>query len=75
MLLVNAVRLKPSGYILDTLAQCFYVNGLYKKAVETELMAIKVDPSQKSYYEKQLRKFLLKINKKVKKSDKSKIDR
>jgi len=66
LLALKATKLKPKGYILDTLAQCFYVNGFYKKAIAVELKAIKIDPYNKSYYQRQLKKFLLALNNKNK---------
>jgi len=64
LLALAAARLKPKGYILDTLAQCFYVNGFYKRAIITEEKAINIDPQNQLYYKKQIKKFLAALKKK-----------
>ena len=54
---VHAAALKPVPHILDTLAESYYVNGLYEKAVATIKRALAMEPEDRAYYESQLRKF------------------
>ncbi|MFO7761921.1 MAG: M48 family metalloprotease [Thermodesulfobacteriota bacterium] len=53
----EAARLKRSGYILDTLARAFFVNGYPASAVKKEKEAVKIDPANREYYEKQIKLF------------------
>ena len=57
LLAISAAKAKPLPYILDTLAECFYINGYYQRAIEIEKQAIEKNPSNRSYYLKQLEKF------------------
>ena len=57
-LAIIAVSLKQSPHILDTLAESYYVNGLINEAISTELRAMKSAKKNRSYYEKQLEKFV-----------------
>lgn len=52
-----AANLKPAGYILDTLAESFFINGYREKAIATEEEALKKDPSKADYYRAQLERF------------------
>jgi len=53
-----AVSLSPQTYILDTLAECLYVNGLYRQAVIAAEEALSAaEPEHRAHYEKQLGKF------------------
>lgn len=52
-----AANLKPAGYILDTLAESFFINGYVEKAIATEEEALKKDPSKTNYYRAQLHRF------------------
>jgi len=52
-----AANLKPAGYILDTLAESFFINGYVEKAIATEEEAMKKDPSKADYYQAQLQRF------------------
>jgi len=52
-----AANLKPAGYILDTLAESFFINGYVEKAIATEEEALKKDPSKADYYRAQLQRF------------------
>jgi len=52
-----AANLKPAGYILDTLAESFFINGYVEKAIATEEEALKKDPSKADYYRTQLQRF------------------
>ncbi len=56
-LALKAADLKPAPYILDTLAESYYINGYYKKAVETINRAIEQNPDNITYYKSQLKKF------------------
>lgn len=53
----DAARLKPTGYILDTLAMAYLKNGFIELAMQTEKKAATIDPSNHEYYQKQLKKF------------------
>ncbi|MFP3984048.1 MAG: M48 family metalloprotease [Desulfurivibrionaceae bacterium] len=53
----EAARLKKAGYILDTLAQAYFANGYPAKAVKKEEEAVRIDPGNRNYYEKQLEDF------------------
>ncbi len=57
MLARKAASLKESPYILDTLAEAYYVNGDPTSAVRVIKRAIELKPENKSYYLKQLEKF------------------
>ena len=54
----KAVKIEETPQILDTLAESYYAAGRYKEAVETEKKALLPAGPDKSYYEKQLAKFL-----------------
>jgi len=54
----KAVKIEETPQILDTLAESYYAAGRYKEAVETEKKALLLAGHDKSYYEKQLDKFL-----------------
>ena len=56
-LALKAVRLNPKPYILDTLAESYFINGLYKEAVETSKLAIAQNPKDMSHHKKQLKRF------------------
>lgn len=58
-----AARLKPSGHILDTLANAYWSNGLKEEAITIEKQAIQVDPASKEFYVEQLEKFTSPHNK------------
>jgi Zn-dependent protease with chaperone function len=53
----HAAAMKPAPYILDTLAESYYVNGLHEKATMTIKQALAMQPEDRTYYENQLRKF------------------
>lgn len=53
----QAAVLKPVPHILDTLAESYYVNRLYQKAIMTIKRALAMGPRDRDYYESQLRKF------------------
>jgi len=52
-----AVSLKPEGYILDTLATAYWVNGFLEKALETEKKATTMDPANSRDYKEQMAAF------------------
>ncbi len=53
----KAASLKAESHILDTLAECFYVNGFYKQAIATEKEALRRAKRNKQYYRRQLQRF------------------
>jgi tetratricopeptide (TPR) repeat protein len=53
----RAARLEPSAYILDTLAQSYYANGMLREAVQAEKRALELVKGDRSLYERQLQKF------------------
>lgn len=53
----RAAKLQPSPHILDTLAESYFVNGFYEEAVDAALQALEEAVENRSYYEKQLKKF------------------
>jgi len=53
----KAAELEKSPYILDTLAESYFANGRFEEAVESEIKALDLTVTNKSYYEKQLKKF------------------
>jgi tetratricopeptide (TPR) repeat protein len=57
VLALRAVELEVAPHILDTLAESYYVNGLYDEAVSAEKRALALAPYDRFYYEKQLKKF------------------
>jgi predicted Zn-dependent protease len=52
------VRIEEKPHFYDTLAESYYAAGEYKEAVEAAKKALSLAGSDKSYYEKQLNKFL-----------------
>jgi len=54
----RAVELEPLPMYLDTLAEAYYANGQYDKAVKVIEMAISNAKERRDYYEGQLRKYL-----------------
>jgi len=54
----KAAGLEESPYILDTLAECYYANSRFKEAVESEIKALGLTVKNRSYYEKQLIRFM-----------------
>jgi len=54
----RAVELEPSPMYLDTLAEAYYANGQYDKAVRIIEKAISNAKERKDYYGGQLRKYL-----------------
>jgi Zn-dependent protease with chaperone function len=58
LLAEKAVKIEETPQILDTLAESYYAAGRYKEAVEAGRKALNLAGPDKSYYEKQLAKFL-----------------
>ncbi len=54
----KAAELEESPYILDTLAESYFANGRFEEAVESETKALELTVKNRSYYEKQLKKFI-----------------
>jgi Zn-dependent protease with chaperone function len=61
----RAVQLEGSPHILDTLAESYYVNGLFEQAIITERRALEITTKNRDYYKKQLLKFKLAMKKSV----------
>lgn len=53
----SAVLLKPSGYILDTLATAWWANGFVEEAVKVAKEALFLDPDKADYYQSQILRF------------------
>ncbi|MBT8339524.1 MAG: M48 family metalloprotease [Desulfatitalea sp.] len=53
----RAIQLKSAPHIWDTLAEAFYVNGRFQKAVAAEKRALSMNPADRQPYERQLAKF------------------
>jgi Zn-dependent protease with chaperone function len=58
LLAEKAVKNKETPQILDTLAESYHAVGRYREAIETEKKALLPAGPDKSYYEKQLTKFM-----------------
>ena len=56
-LALTAARLEHAPHILDTLAESYFVNGMYAEAVQTERRVLEMDPKNRTYYEGQLKKY------------------
>ncbi len=50
-------RLEKLPHVWDTLAESYYVNGMYREAVEAAEQALAMARKKRSYYEDQLKKF------------------
>jgi tetratricopeptide (TPR) repeat protein len=61
----RAVQLEESPHILDTLAESFYINGLFEQAIAAERRALELTTKNRDYYKKQLLKFKLAMNKSI----------
>jgi Zn-dependent protease with chaperone function len=53
----KAADLDPKPHVLDTLAESYFVNGNYRMALELSLQALKMNPPNRAYFEKQRKKF------------------
>jgi Zn-dependent protease with chaperone function len=56
-LVKQAAELERSPHILDTLAESYFVNGMYAEALHTGEQALKLTKKNRSYYLEQLDKF------------------
>ena len=54
----RAAGIEKAPHILDTLAESYYANGNIIPAIETEKKALEMMPANRTYYEKQLEKFM-----------------
>jgi Zn-dependent protease with chaperone function len=52
-----AAKIEPSSYVFDTLAESYFVNGMYPEAIEAAGRALKLAKSNHAYYRGQLEKF------------------
>ena len=59
----RAAELEKKPHILDTLAEAYFINGEYKKAVETEKLALSAARGDTSHYQKQLERFRRRLDK------------
>lgn len=53
----RAARQSQQPHVLDTLAECYFVNGRYEKAVEIGKRALSASSGDRAYYREQLEKF------------------
>ena len=53
----RAAALDSSPHVLDTLAEAYYVNGAYAKAVEAAQRALDKAAQNRAYFKEQLRKY------------------
>ena len=53
----KAAGLEHSAYILDTLAESYFVNGMLEAAIDAEKEALRLAKKNRTYYEDQLEKF------------------
>jgi len=59
----KAVALDQAPHVWDTLAESYYVSGNFEKALEASKSALESAKKNRSYYEKQLKKFTLALEK------------
>jgi tetratricopeptide (TPR) repeat protein len=52
-----AAEIEPSSHIFDTLAESYFVNGMYAEAIEAGERALKLAKGNRAYYREQLEKF------------------
>jgi Zn-dependent protease with chaperone function len=62
----KAAEIEKSPHILDTLAESFYVNSQFEKAVEAEMGALDLATQNRTHYENQLAKFIAAAKKRSK---------
>ena len=53
----RAAFIEQAPYILDTLAECYFVNGRLSDAIRAEQQALALATGNRHYYEEQLRRF------------------
>jgi Zn-dependent protease with chaperone function len=56
-LAISAARIEPAPYILDTLAECYYLNKDFEEAFEASSRALSAATEEKTYFSKRLEKF------------------
>lgn len=61
----RAAQLEESPHILDTLAESYFVNGMFEQAVNVEHRALEITTKNRDYYKKQLLKFKLAMKESV----------
>jgi Zn-dependent protease with chaperone function len=54
----KAAMLVEESHIFDTLAESYYVNGMFKEAIAAGTQALQLAKVGRSYYEQQLKKFI-----------------
>jgi tetratricopeptide (TPR) repeat protein len=52
-----AAEIQPSSHVFDTLAESYFVNGMYQEAIEAGEQALKLSKDNRAYYREQLEKF------------------
>ena len=52
-----AIQLERLPHVWDTLAESYYVNGMYREAVEAGKQALAIAGKKRTYYQDQLDKF------------------
>jgi hypothetical protein len=52
-----AIQLERLPHVWDTLAESYYVNGMYREAVEAGKQALALARKKRTYYQDQLDKF------------------
>jgi Zn-dependent protease with chaperone function len=52
-----AAQIEQSSYIFDTLAESYFVNGMYQQAIAASEQALALAKENQAYYRKQLEKF------------------
>ena len=58
----RAASLEEAPHILDTLAEAYFINGQYQKAIEVEKRALDMAKGDTSHYRQQLKRFKEKLN-------------
>jgi Flp pilus assembly protein TadD len=53
----SAAQIEQSAYIFDTLAESYFVNGMYREAIQAGEEALAMATENRSYYRAQLEKF------------------
>jgi Zn-dependent protease with chaperone function len=58
----RAIAIKKAPHIWDTLAECYFANGLIEEAIAAEFKALEMEPKDRKIYEDQLAKFKSNLN-------------
>ena len=56
-----AFQQKKAPYIMDTLAEAYFVNGYIKEAILLEKQILSLNPPRRRYYEGQLKRFMAEL--------------